>query len=254
MEKYQVEFARVLAETGALFFAQGLKLKDGRPTPYFVNLGLFRSGRLVSRLGSLMAGMLVSRGLAGEVDVLVGPSYKGSALAVSIAQALWTEHGRDVLFDYDRKEAKTHGEATGGRNLMVTNALFDGARVLVVDDVGTSMATKYDLMDVLKNVCRERKIEIALSGVALAMDREQTTAVYDEEGRVREGVRGEDALGRFTADTGLPVYALAGIRAVVRYLAAEQTPVLIDGESRPLDPETLDNFETYLSTYGVTGR
>ncbi|MBF0530822.1 MAG: hypothetical protein HQK55_16450, partial [Deltaproteobacteria bacterium] len=83
MESYQKEFAGVLAETGALFFAPGLRLKDGRPTPYFVNLGLFRTGRLIGRLGSFLAGMLMDRRLVDGIDVLVGPSYKGSALAVA---------------------------------------------------------------------------------------------------------------------------------------------------------------------------
>ena len=80
--------------------------------------------------------MLTARELAREIDVLVGPSYKGSALAVATVQALWSEHGLDVLFDYDRKEAKKHGEATGHAGMFVTNALHPDARVFIVDDVG----------------------------------------------------------------------------------------------------------------------
>ena len=38
MKPYQENLARLLAESGALFFRSGLRLKDGRPTPYFVNL------------------------------------------------------------------------------------------------------------------------------------------------------------------------------------------------------------------------
>src|SRR3989339_373771 len=39
MEEYQKKFAKFLANSGALFFADNLTLKDGRPTPYFVNIG-----------------------------------------------------------------------------------------------------------------------------------------------------------------------------------------------------------------------
>jgi orotate phosphoribosyltransferase len=46
MEAYKKRFARTLADTGALFFDKDLILKDGRPTPYFVNMAMFKTGRL----------------------------------------------------------------------------------------------------------------------------------------------------------------------------------------------------------------
>ena len=52
LKPFQQEFARFLVETGSLFFRQGLVLKDGRPSPYFVNLGKFSTGKLSYRLGS----------------------------------------------------------------------------------------------------------------------------------------------------------------------------------------------------------
>ena len=254
MEEYQKEFARLLADTGALFFAPGLRLKDGRPTPYFVNMGLFRTGRLASLLGGLMARLMVGRGLAGQVDVILGPSYKGSALAVAAAQALWTEHGLDVMFEYDRKEAKTHGEATGAQSLFVTGALAAGGRVYVVDDVGTSMGTKYELLERLDQEARRRGVSCPVVGVGLAVDRRQTTAVYDENGGVREGVRGRDALAEFTAQTGVPVHSLAPIDQVIACLAEEKRPVMVDGNRRPLAEAELRSFEEYLALYGATGR
>ena len=253
MEDHQKDFARVLAETGALFFAQGLRLKDGRPTPYFINMGLFRSGRLISLIGSYMARMLATRGLVDKLDVLVGPSYKGSALAVAVAQALWAEHGLEIMFDYDRKEAKSHGEATGRKSLFVTNALYHGARVFIIDDVATTMGTKYDLLKALKAESSARQLDLSVVGVGLAVHREQTTAVMDDKGSVREGIRGEDAIGRFIAKTGVQVYSLVGVRDVVGFLAQEGVPVLINGVRRPLDRATLKEFEDYMATYGVGG-
>ena len=254
MQDYQKEFARALAESGALFFADGLRLKDGRPTPYFINMGVFRTGRLSSLVGSLMARLMVDRGMAERIDVVVGPSYKGSSLAVAVVQALYKEFGIDVAYEYDRKEAKAHGEATGRPNLFVTGALTKGARLFIVDDVGTSMATKYDLLDLLKSESEARGLDLALAGVGLCVDREQTSAVYDKDGNVRLGVKGEDAIGRFVEQTGLPVWTLAGVRDVVDYLASSGTPVLVNGERRPLDNETLARFNDYLKEYGVDGR
>ncbi|MEW6267334.1 MAG: hypothetical protein AB1641_30035 [Thermodesulfobacteriota bacterium] len=251
MDDYQKEFARVLADTGALFFAPGLQLKDGRPTPYFVNLGLFRTGRLIGRLGSFLARMLLTRGLISQIDVLVGPSYKGSALAVATAQALWTEHGIDLLFEYDRKEAKSHGEATGRGSLFVTNALFPRARVFILDDVVTTMGTKYDLLKLLEAESSSRRLDLTVTGVGLAVDREQTMVVLDEQGRIRAGVKGEDAAALFTAKTGIPIHTLVRIREVIDYLAADRVPVLVDGTRKPLDLETIEKFQKYMAGYGV---
>jgi len=254
MEQYQREFASILAESGALFFDQGLVLKDGRPSPYFVNMGLFRTGRLSAMLGSFLARMIVSLNLVDQIDVLVGPSYKGSAIAVATAQALWTEHGRDILFDYDRKEAKTHGEASKSKAMFVTNALFRKSRVFIVDDVASTMKTKYDLIDLLRKESSDRELHLSIVGVGLAVDREQTTAVYDKNGRLRENVKGEDTIAAFTSETGIPVHILVTIRDVVRYLAEEKIPVLVSGQKHPLDPDTIEEFDRYMITYGASPR
>jgi orotate phosphoribosyltransferase len=251
MEDYKKRLARALAETGALFFDDGLVLKDGRPTPYFVNLGMFRTGRLATELGRTFADMMVHRELDLETDIVLGPSYKGSALALSTVTALYRDHGRDILFEYDRKEAKTHGEGTGGGGILVNKTLFDGCRIFVVDDVATSMGTKVDLMQRVEDEALRQGIGIRWLGVGIAVDREQTTAVYAEDGRVVPGVKGEDATAAFTGRTGVPVFSAAGIREMVDYLFAGRVPVIIRGESRPMDPGTKEAFDNYLALYGV---
>ena len=135
MEDYKKRLAHILAETGALFFDQGLILKDGRPTPYFVNMGMFRTGRLGMEMGAFFAEMMVHEGLVEGTDIILGPSYKGSAIALATAIALYTHHGTDLLFDYDRKEAKTHGEGSRSGSVLVNRTFFDGCRVFIVDDV-----------------------------------------------------------------------------------------------------------------------
>lgn len=252
MEVYKEELTRLLAETGAIFFERGLVLKDGRPTPYFVNMARFNTGRLVLGMGRFFAQMMMDKGLSSQVDIILGPSYKGSAIALATSIALWQDYGRDLPFEYDRKEAKTHGEASKVKSLLVNQTLFDGCRIFVVDDVATSMGTKIELLEKIANEAKARGITCHVSGVGIAVDREQTTAVYDAAGRVVEGRRGGDAIAEFEAGTGVAVHAVAGIREIVAYLYESGIPLRIDGERQPMDAATKAGFDAYFEVYGVT--
>ena len=251
MKQYQQDLALLLAESQALFFKEGLTLKDGRPTPYFVNFGLFRTGRLIFELGRVMADYLIDNGLQDQFDVLVGPSYKGSALAVATVEALWNNHQVDRGFDYDRKEAKTHGEASQSAAKFVTGALHDGCRVLVIDDVVTTMATKFDLLSALTAEATAKGHSYNPVGVVLYMDRQQTTAVYDRQNQVIPGEAGQDAVENFTMSTGLQVGTILGIRQTIDYLFQEKVPVSQNGKRAPLTEETVAAFKEYLDIYGV---
>jgi len=250
MENYKKQLATTLAETGALFFDKDLILKDGRPTPYFVNFGMFRTGRLGMDLGSFFADMMVDQGLVSNTDIILGPSYKGSAIALATSIALYTRHGYDVFFDYDRKEAKTHGEGSKSGSIMVNRALFDGCRVFIVDDVATSMGTKYDLLKRIRMEADVNKMTIKFVGIGITIDREQCTAVYDKEGKVVLDQRGENAIQDFVTKTGIPVYTVSGIREVIEYLYKEKVPVIIEGSPRPIDEQTKAKFDDYLKIYG----
>jgi orotate phosphoribosyltransferase len=252
MEAYKEKLAQVLAETGALFFAPGLVLKDGRTTPYFVNMAMFKTGRLSLMLGSFFAGMMMERGLADNTDIILGPSYKGSAIALATAISVWQEYGRDMFFEYDRKETKTHGEGSVSGSMFVNRAFFDGCRVFVVDDVATSMGTKYDLIEKVEQQARTMHIHCRIMGIGIGVDREQVTAVYDKDGKVIPGKRGKDAVQDFVDKSGVPVYAVAGIRELVEFLYRKKVPVLVNGHRRPIDEETKAAFDAYLETYGVS--
>lgn len=251
MEAYKKRFAQTLAETGALFFDKGLILKDGRPTPYFVNMAMFKTGRLSLEMGSFFSGMMMSRGLAENTDIILGPSYKGSAIALATAISLWKDHGLDVPFDYDRKEAKIHGEATSSKSVFVNRTFFDACRIFVVDDVATSMGTKYELLEKIQAEAHARDIVFHVIGIGIGIDREQTTAVYDREGNVIPGQKGENAIRDFVSKSGIPVYSVAGIQEVIGYLYEEKMPVIIQGKKTPIDEETKAEFDDYLRIYGV---
>ncbi|SPD72539.1 Orotate phosphoribosyltransferase [uncultured Desulfobacterium sp.] len=251
MDDYKRHLARTLAETGALFFADDLILKDGRPTPYFVNMAMFRTGRLCMELGNVFAEMMVSKDLVKDTDIILGPSYKGSAIALATSIALWKGYGYDLPFEYDRKEAKTHGEATGAKMMFVNNTFYDGCRVFVVDDVATSMGTKYELLEKIEAARKSMGIRIRVTGIGIAVDREQTTAVYDEQGNVIQGMKGKNAVLDFVDKSGVPVHTVAGIREVVGYLYDERVPVLINGKKTPIDDVIRARFDGYIKTYGI---
>ena len=251
MEDYKKRLAITLAETGALFFDKNLILKDGRPTPYFVNMGMFRTGRLSIEMGAFFADMMVDQDLVKNTDIILGPSYKGSAIALATSIALYQRHDYDLFFEYDRKEAKIHGEGSKSVSLFVNRSFFDNCRVFVVDDVATSMGTKYDLLKRVEMEVENRGMHIEVMGIGIAIDREQTTAVYDGAGKVVLDQKGENAIGSFVSKTRIPVYSVAGIREVVEYLYQEKISVMIEGRRVPIDDKTKHLFEDYLKTYGV---
>ena len=83
VEDYKKGLALALAETGAIFFDKDLTLKDGRPTPCFINMAMFSTGRRSLKMGSFFAGMMVFQGIVKNTDIILGPSYKGSSIALS---------------------------------------------------------------------------------------------------------------------------------------------------------------------------
>ena len=120
MEDYKKRLAEILAETGALFFDRGLVLKDGRPSPYFVNFGMFRTGRLSMELGSYFADMIVAEGLVNKTDIILGPSYKGSAiaLATSISYSIIHSLSASIVSGFKLMSP----EHTGQYSLLITSA------------------------------------------------------------------------------------------------------------------------------------
>ncbi len=250
MEEYKKRLSLILAETGALFFDRDLILKDGRPTPYFANLGKFNTGRLLLEIGSFFAEMLVSRSLVDKIDIIVGPSYKGSAIASATAAALFHYYGHDLLFDYDRKEVKKHGERSLSPALFVNGTFFNGCRVFIVDDVMSSMETKYELVEKISKELNYHGFNSEITGIGIAVDREQTTVVHDTEGNIVLDKKGSNPIAEFISRTGIPFFSVAGIREIVDYLYGNSIPLFISGEERVIDRATKEAFDKYMETYG----
>jgi orotate phosphoribosyltransferase len=92
---------------------------------------------------------------------------------------------------------------------------------------------------------------IQVTGIGIAIDREQTTAVYDAGGNVIADRKGKNAIHDFVSVSGVPVYTVAGIKEVVNYLYLKKVPVMFHGTKTPIDEQTKAQFDDYLDTYGI---
>ena len=137
-------------------------LKSGRKAPYFINTGKYRTGAQIAELGEYYAACYVEHGV--DAKTLVGPAYTGIPLAVSTAIALAKNHGIDVGFCFDRKEAKDNGE--GG--LFVGQKLENGDRVCIIEDVMTSGKA---LREILPKLAAEADVNVA--AMILSVDRRE---------------------------------------------------------------------------------
>ena len=184
--------------------------KAGRRSPYFFNTGRFDSGASVGELGRFYAMTLVAaereHGLA--YDMLFGPAYKGITLAAATAMALAAlpeaDGRRDVGFAYNRKEAKTHGDA----GLLVGAKL--AGRVVIVDDVLTDGASKRESVDLIRAAGAEPV------AVVIAMDRMERK---DDESRL-------SAVQTFERDYGIPVFAIANLDDLMDWLQSDAAETL----------------------------
>ncbi|MEM7208127.1 MAG: orotate phosphoribosyltransferase [Pseudomonadota bacterium] len=158
MHDYQREFIEFALNEQVLKFGE-FTLKSGRESPYFFNAGLFNTGSALAALGKFYAKAIVAADL--DFDVLFGPAYKGIPLAATTAVALANDHGRDVPWCFNRKEAKDHGE--GGQ---LVGAPLHG-RVLIVDDVITAGTAIRESVEIINAAGAQ------LAAVAIALDRQE---------------------------------------------------------------------------------
>lgn len=216
MQAYQRSFIDFALERKALRFGS-FTLKSGRQSPYFFNTGVFDSGSALARLGECYAAAVQASGLA--FDMLFGPAYKGIPLGAAMAISLSRDHGRDVPFCFNRKEAKDHGE--GGLTLGAPLA----GRVVIVDDVisaGTSVNASVGII---------RAAGATPVGVLISLDRQ-------------ERGHGElSAAQEVEQKQGMPVLSIVTLADVRRYLADK-------GDAA----QDLAAIDDYLSQYGATTR
>ena len=221
MEAHQQAFVELLVRYEVIRFGT-FTLKSGRKSPYFVNAGQLRTGMAIAGLGRAYAAEIRRAGLACEL--VFGPAYKGVPLAVATAIGL-AEHGLDVPYGFDRKEAKDHGE--GG--VFVGTAPAPGMRVVLVDDVITSGQSIRDAVTLLRNAAPNIEVGAAI----VAVDRQ-------ERGRSEK-----TTLRELREELGIDVRAIVSIGQLVPFLHNRE----IDGKV-VLDNDGRAAIESYLDEHG----
>jgi len=144
MQQSKQNLIKLLTETEALMFGD-FTTKSGRKTNYFVNMGKFKSGSAIKKLGSLYAAYIYEN-LKDEIDVLFGPAYKGIPLVVAVATALYNDYDINIEFCFNRKEIKDHGE--GGS---FVGANLQDKRVLIIEDVITAGTAVREVLPMIKS-------------------------------------------------------------------------------------------------------
>ena len=222
MQAYQQEFIEFLVRTGALRFGE-FRLKSGRMSPYFFNVGQFNRGADVERLGYYYACAI--RELEAAPTVIFGPAYKGITLCVATVIGLKQHFDADVYYSFDRKEIKDHGE--GG--WLVGREPVEGDRLVLVDDVITDGATKADIMTRLRKASQAE-----ITGLVIALDRREKNA------------SGGNSVAELETSTGVEIRSIITVHDILAYLPGRP----VDGKVALTDGDR-KRMEAYLARYGV---
>ncbi len=188
-------FLELAMELGALRFGS-FTLKSGRQSPYFFNAGALTTGQAMAQMGRFYARTIQTHNL--EPDCIFGPAYKGISIAAVTAAALYEQHGADIRFAYNRKEAKQHGE--GGE--LVGGPV--AGRVVITDDVITAGTAVRQAVELI------RQAQATVAGVVLALDRQE------------RGLSDRSAVQELAAELHAPVVSIACLDDLIAMLADDQ--------------------------------
>ena len=212
-QPFQQDFIELALECEVLQFGE-FELKSGRISPYFFNAGKFSTGGALARLGRCYAAALHASGL--QVDMLFGPAYKGIPLVSTTAIAWSEQHGVDLPFAFNRKEAKTHGE---GGNIVGAPLAGD---VVVIDDVMTAGTAIRESMSIL-NESGARG-----AGVVIGLD------------RCERGDGERSAVQQVEQDWGLKVVSVVSLHDIIAWV-----------ETHPEVAQHREALEQYRERYGM---
>lgn len=220
LKQYQKNFLDLALESQSLKFGS-FTLKSGRQSPYFFNLGLFNTAKLLGQLASSYANAIIEAGI--EFDVIFGPAYKGIPLAAIVCVKLGEIGGpkyENIQYAFNRKEAKDHGE--GGN---IVGADIKGKRILIIDDVMTAGTAINEAFEIIS---KESGIVVA---TIIALDRQEVVNVNASQ-RL-------SATQAVTEKYHIPVFSIVSLDLIIKYLAAS------------LSDDQRTQIENYRKTYGV---
>lgn len=158
------EFVGLAQECNAISYGD-FKLKSGRISPYFMDVGKVATVAAAVRLGEMYANMAETLEPSASATLL-GLPYKGIPLAaVACAELGRREEGR-FSYAFLRKEKKDHGE----KGLLVGEVKRDTS-LWLVDDVLTAGTAVLEALEALKTLESLLDIELKIKGLLVAFDR-----------------------------------------------------------------------------------
>lgn len=218
MASYKSSFLQLALDSQALKFGK-FTLKSGRESPYFFNLGLFNTGKLLSNLATSYAEAIIASGL--KFDILFGPAYKGiplAAITVSKLAELDPINYGDIGYSFNRKEKKDHGE--GGS---IVGCNLKDKKILIIDDVITAGTAINEAFEIISN----EKGQVV--GCIIALDRQETTATDPTK----------SATQAVSEKYQIPVLSIVNLGEVISILNGK------------INDEDLKSIEQYRSKYGA---
>ena len=224
---YKTEVFNGLRTENALKVEGEYKLKSGRMSPYFLNMGDMNTGKSTAFVGKAYA-MAIHQALGDNFDLIYGIPEKGVSLAITTAAEYYKLYDKDKAWFFTRKFQKTHGEASAIATPVVGRQPKEGDRIVLLDDVLSTGKAKYEALEELKTIAKGAQIV----GLAIMMDRQEVA------------ITGMNAVEEFKQKTGIPVFPVLSATDVYD-LAYNHAPFIKEGY------DAARRIGLYLNVYGT---
>ena len=223
MEQYKKEFIEFMLSCDVLKFGD-FTLKSGRKSPFFMNAGLYVTGRQLSELARYYAKAIHDQ-FGDDFDVLFGPAYKGIPLSVAASIAMSELYDVNVAYCSNRKEEKDHGD-TG---ILLGSPLSADSRVVMIEDVTTSGKSIRETMPILKAQGVNDVIGLVVS-----------------VNRMEKGTGDKGALEEIGEEYGIKTTAIVTMEEIVEHLYNKpyNGNIIIDNEIKA-------RIDAYYEQYGI---
>lgn len=218
MEQYKKEFIEFMLSCDVLKFGD-FTLKSGRKSPFFMNAGLYVTGRQLSELARYYAKAIHDQ-FGDDFDVLFGPAYKGIPLTVATSMAYYDLYGKEIRYCSNRKEIKDHGD-TG---ILLGSKLKDGDRVVMIEDVTSSGKSMEETVPIVRG-----QANVEIIGLIVSLNRNE------------KGKSNKTALKEISELYGFPTAAIVSMPEVIEVMKEENR----------LDDELLSRIDAYYEQYGA---
>lgn len=223
MEQYKQEFIEFMVDCGVLRFGE-FTLKSGRKSPFFMNAGLYVTGRQLKKLGEYYAKAIHDH-YGEDFDVLFGPAYKGIPLGVATVISFYELYGKEIRYCSNRKEAKDHGDA----GILLGSPIRDGDKIVIIEDVTTSGKSIEETFPIIQ---AQGNVEII--GLMVSLN------------RMERGKGDKSALCEIKETYGFDANAIVTMEEVIEHLYNKEV-----GGKVVIDDTIKAAIDKYYEEYGV---